>query len=527
MCYPPVFIHIPLSDRTRIDWSGIPEVPFPPRVSLETGNQKWGGYFTHFEDVCLKKLLYEKQEGKWTGWQRLNAEFLLIGASSSGDIRIITDISGSFPCYFCYTPDGWMISTELTQIVAAHPSPQLNSVAALRFLQREITNSEETLVRDVYVAPAGCEITLLPNGRIMKNTYLKNLQLLPPFLTTDHFIDAFLDALRLSIEKRLKALPDGPIAADVTSGLDSSLLAYILKKEGFNVSFYSMITGQQDPDCRPAIVASFCKRHNLKHTFVAVEDCSPFLTELDIMWGKRVPAALSWSQFQRYFSRLRQEGRGCRISGEGADEIYYIRDFTETGSFDEAGFPLRLEGKFQRGLHKLITDRGYKALYEAGLAANRLNLPSLFPHSVIETRRDLFSILWENGIGMISPFIDINVLECAARIPVQINHKHEIWQSRTDIFVREQLQQKKGEPGNSLSSLLSKPEIAIQLLRESRLSRLGFVRGREIAEEILRGDIEAYIQTEAGMFLWQLLTLEHFATQLCEDSKAEYLFARL
>lgn len=69
-----------------------------------------------------------------------------------------------------------------------------------------------------------------------------------------------------------------------------------------------------------------------------------------------------------------------------------------------------------------------------------------FSDSVITLFQINFPFIWESGVWMISPFVDLRLLQVARGIPDtgigKTYLKQQIWNKRTDIFTSSQFREK-------------------------------------------------------------------------------------
>jgi hypothetical protein len=124
---------------------------------------------------------------------------------------------------------------------------------------------------------------------------------------------------------------------------------------------------------------------------------------------------------------------------------------------------------------------------------------------------DYFPVYWQNGVWGISPLSDPRLVKLSTQCPSDAEKK-DIWKGRYDIFIKEQLLQKKTHLGNHVDQYLTHPktkEKIIAVLKNSYLTHMGIVKGDEIINN-LRSNREFIYTKETSTFLLNVLMIELF-----------------
>jgi asparagine synthase (glutamine-hydrolysing) len=142
------------------------------------------------------------------------------------------DVAGTRNFYY-YAADGWFaFASEIKGLVALNRiPPELNDSRLLDYLVDEFDRDDEvaTFYRGINRLPAGHAIRVtervVRTWRYWKPESLSELR----FSSLDECADAFAEQFRAVIKSRLRA--NGPVAAQLSGGLDSSAIVGVIDKD--------------------------------------------------------------------------------------------------------------------------------------------------------------------------------------------------------------------------------------------------------------------------------------------------------
>lgn len=496
----------------------LPPTRLLQRFDLHTSSFKAVGYLARHAGAetpdDLVRLSLRSQVGSPNA--HIGEFFVVVRETSTGVVRVLTDATGSFPVYASWDGKCWWISTSLREVALRLPRPKLNAPNIVRWLTGERRGGTSTIIHDVLSAPAGATLVLGVN---------ESWHIAPPLapppasepeaILTRHITEA-ADAVAAALEQAVKDCTAGEatscVASDLTSGLDSSLVAWCAKQCGRDVQAFSMVEGSDDPDCRIPVIRAFAERHALTHQIIDVTDKAPFSTDDDIRWGVDSPETVAWSRIAQYLQAIAKQGHVLRLTGEGGDEVL-IQDSSLTAGPDSSGaFAQRHQDRMTQGMGTLLSPVGIKLAAAAG--SEHEYSPSRIPQAVIQSRRALFPLAWHYGVWPLAPFLDQRVLKAARSIPLALTGKHEIWQHRLDIFLPEQLEPKMGQVGSTAMFAVRRFDLTCDLLKKSVLERAGIIEAEGILARLADNDTSHWLSSIAGTWLWRIVALEIFLQSL-------------
>jgi len=437
---------------------------------------------------------------------------------------VISDQTGKFPCYFFVTNEDLVLSTSFYNIFKLLSSPKLNIGHALDFIYRDILITNKTIIEGVFLLPPATLGEFKNNGTHESKTLLDVEKFLSvPFKkysNLEEFGNDFFKALNEVVKERLATLNRVDFCSDISSGFDSSLICYLLKKNSLK-SFvgYSQIAKAAIQDTQPEIVSDFARKHNLRVKFVPYDHLFPFSTKEDLEWIRRGPSLIQKSQVYNLLHLMRKDGNLARFTGEGGDETYWSNDDILNLILR---FPIQkhfFESLASRkyGIDKILTEKGIEILLDKERFRQKSLYPSFVSASAITLLINNFPLSWETEVWPITPFMDARLIQIARGIPSKGKEKRflkqEIWKGRNDIFTKGQFREKGGTEEHYKRFLVEKREFVASILKNSLLGERGWAKSLKVINDISNGEMKAYCEGEVMGYLINLLELEYFIQQ--------------
>jgi asparagine synthase (glutamine-hydrolysing) len=182
----------------------------------------------------------------------VDGAFALAWTDAEGRLHLARDAIGQRSLYWGRAPSGGIAwGTRLHDVLAAGVERRLDPVAVTTFLTTAYVPGSATLVAGIRAVPAGVELifgqdapgaTSLPDPPEPPEPVARPFWTLPA--TPDAFEDehALRERLRATLEDAVaRALPDGPLGAFLSGGIDSSLVVALACKRrpvhAFSISF--------------------------------------------------------------------------------------------------------------------------------------------------------------------------------------------------------------------------------------------------------------------------------------------------
>src|SRR5581483_8857263 len=176
----------------------IPDNDFPPRFLVNNEDFFIGGYFVSYHPrMKIEELVLLCKKGNWRRVAELNADFIIVYFNyKSREIRILTDQSGKFPCYYRLSSQSIFVSTSFFEVMKKMVSLTLDIEKTLEFIYRDTSVSTRTFIER--------------------------------FDSLQSFSDRFLLVLEKSVQDRLLFANEFNFGSDISSGFDSALVTYLL-----------------------------------------------------------------------------------------------------------------------------------------------------------------------------------------------------------------------------------------------------------------------------------------------------------
>lgn len=506
----------------------LPQRVFPPRFTIQTKDSFCGGYFLCYDrKVDAHKILQECKNRNWQFLANLIGDFFIIYCDFiKRELFLFTGQSSTFPCYFTLTSDKFILSPEFGLVCRKIPKKTLDVGSALDFIYFQLVAQRTP---DTFIS----EIKQLPPGNLLKinkdfSYSIRNLIDFDGFYSpkpqvyesSELFVSDLLSLLSTVINEQLATIQDMSCGAELSSGFDSSIVCYLLKrasKKAF-ICYSSIASAVEEFDPKETI-QEFSRKHGLRTIFLDVSDFYPFATRHDILWTKRYffPADHGQEQVYRTWSKYREDGANLIFTGFGGDELYGVSAEAEIAPFVLQREFFKLVRAFRYGDRRVLTDRGEGLLLDRERFANKNFYLSIIPTSSTAPALFYFPMYWRLNCWQITPFIDPRVLRLALNIPRKDNKlptRHELFRHRNEIFVPLQFRNKIGG-GSYVSQFLEKRrELVISILHTSLLGQSGWVKSEEIIKDLKGDNIRNYIANSNLLAqLHNLVRLEYFIQQ--------------
>jgi asparagine synthase (glutamine-hydrolysing) len=373
------------------------------------------------------------------------------------------DQIGIAPLFYVETRAGVLFASEIKALLRSRAVPRQVDLTGLdQVLTFPGPVSPRTLFAGIHSLPPG-HLLIVDPDRAPKLACYWDLDYPreddPPGPTDRDFHIAALDeALRASVRRRLQA--DVPVSAYLSGGLDSALIVAIAAdltpgetRDTFSIAFADPAIDERR--YQRLLAERLGTRHHQRE--VAPDDILACLR--DIVWGAEAPLRESYNACSLILSRMvRDEGRKVVLSGEGADELFggyvgYRLDVdrpASDGEYDDIEAMLEAELRTKLwGDPDFFYEKPYHALGEtkralyAATAVARLPAFDSLAHSPVDParlkgrsrfhRRSYLDfklrmadhlladhgdrVAFANGVEARYPFLDLDVIDCARRIP--------------------------------------------------------------------------------------------------------------
>lgn len=509
-----------------LDNLNLPKHEFPPRFLVAKENFFCGGYFVCYnKTVSIEEIIAACRQHNWQFLMNMVADFLIIYCDFiKRELFILIDSVGKFPCYFSTADNQLVFSTEFGLVKDELSSCTLDLGVAFDYLSGVcfLIPGERTIISEIKQILPGtllmvdenlsCSLTSLVDIGSFLNFRPKT------YRSVKKFADDFVLFLGQLISEQLGVLGSLPFAADLSSGFDSPLVCYLLKKHSRNpFTCHTMVSEHIAEDTIPEVVREFCQKHELKSKFFPIDEFCP-LSEFDLSWIKErfYPATHAIELERRILETVSREARAI-FQGIGGDEIYGSVFIEQTARFPvQLGYFDAVTSVLKWHVDEIITPKGIEILLDKKRHTTKGYHPLLVSPTATMAVRSYFPHYWEMGVWPMTPYIDPRLVQFARGMPhrgEKFPDKREIWQHRSDIFLPKQFRSKGNFSGFIKLFVSRRKEFILSALQNSILAEKGWVKAREIFNDFQRGNEEKYLADFVPLHLMFLLQLEYFLQQ--------------
>ena len=273
-------------------------------------------FYTHSDSEVLIHL-YEEYGIDFL--HHLNGEFAFaLYDHHKRQLVMARDPFGVNPLCYAYHNGQFLFSSEAKGILATAGFPRSINKDYLTSVGLGIPNTENTLFNNITnLKPGHCAILSADGKKVFQ--YWK-----PDFSkTTDSYEDArwkVKDLLTQSVRRRLEGNP--PIALALSSGLDSTIVAAVVRSLGHTPTTFSM--GFKGRDFNEAHVAASTARFlNMPHHTEEITHESLLKSFMKSLWHtENVTNSLSNTGRLLTNNAIRQQGFKAVMGGESSDELF-------------------------------------------------------------------------------------------------------------------------------------------------------------------------------------------------------------
>lgn len=505
----------------------LPKNKFPTDFFYKENGLFIAGYFvSYYPKITSSRLMQLCKGNKWREISKIIGDFIILYCDlTSRKLLVLTDQTGKFPCYFSLTDKEFIMSTSFNKVANSLADLTLDVPEALDYIHRNMGVKDTTIIKEIKQVPPATLLHLSEEWKCSLFPMIDPQEILgQPFEkyeSIEEFTNSFLSNLEMIIRERLGAVGKLQFCSELSSGFDSPLVAYLLKKNISRPFTCYSHTFKLDPGyTNPDAVKEFAKGHRLKIRIISHDHLFPFSAKEDLEWMENEPVGQTGMADAYYDFRIKsKEGNRVCFEGHGGDEIYRMDEKTIQLNLT---FPIQVE-YFERleldsfGIDKVLTKKGLGALFDK----KRFESKSAYYLGVADSAatvyfNNFFPILWETKVWPVTPFIDPRLVQIARGIPKPNNGhlmKQEIWKHRMDIFVPGQFIRKRGPDEQFKRYLTEKSDLVIKILQNSLLGARGWAKSSEIIDDLKKKNIEKYTGDDAMSYIVNLVGIEYFIQQ--------------
>jgi len=215
----------------------LPEKSVIKKVWHEDGRGCLGGYWLNFgPKIDLEKIMNKLSAGDKDFFVELNAEFLFFYVEKvSRRVRIVSDLFGRFPWYCYFDKTRMVMSSDLSLVAEQVENKTLDWECAFDALNWTMHGTEKSMIREIKQIPAGSMVVIVGKSLDFEAFPLIDYQKflldrIEPVTSIEDFREVLLWQLEKIVEERLGTVKKVNFVAELSSGLDCTLIAYLVNK---------------------------------------------------------------------------------------------------------------------------------------------------------------------------------------------------------------------------------------------------------------------------------------------------------
>lgn len=507
-----------LSNQFKLD---LPETVFPKKFEIDNPLGYCTGYFAGYENNFTSDQLFELCRDQ--NWQKLansNNDFLVFYFDkSSQQTFVLMDQTEKFDLFFA-TEKELMISSDFKSIKARFSKLNIETDTLFTILERGWHPTEKTIFKEIKQLPPATLLTIDPtlNWQLTPQIQLDKFLTVPlkKYPSAKSFAGDFLDLFETIVKQQLKEVRDLPLACDLSSGFDCTLVAYMVNKlSPHKLVCFSGCSSQTQGDTNIPIMQRFASEHQLPLKIIDCEDRFSGNYPDWQTWNNEDILQLSSDYAYDLHKTIAHQGFPVKFNGWGGDEVYWSYGLDALGSYSIQSHYFSSVRKANFGLENILTKKGMNMFLSWERFQSRSPYPQIISTSATFCAKFLSPIFWELGIWPMTPFMDTRLVQLCRNIPKNSSRhylsKQEIFKDRTDIFPTEMWVEKGDMEVVSYNFFLKQSEFVNKILNNSILHQAGLIDKKVILQGLADGSYSAmFSKSDLSSFLHILILIEFF-----------------
>lgn len=519
-----LFLHIALGIDFEITELVHPYRKIPTMINATEGNRHYIGYlqsYTRVEELqSYQEYFFCNNAGFTLTWE----DYLLIELDRGNkQVRISLDPGGRFPCYFAIENRNLYISTDHEQVRKHLNQVTLNISEAIRLITNSLFISDQTLIQEVSMAPPGCIVLISENDNIQIDTAPFSFKHYPErdFRSEDAFLDELLAEIHQGIKMQLDSFgsKNPMIGSHMSSGLDSTLISYILSQAGVLPQSYFIHSELSPESDRLDVARAFANKHGLDLTPFNCSSYIPFQSADDLLQLKKYPGNTNPLQgmIRRFNEMIANEDIEVVFTGEGGNEVFRMKQGASTEPYYLHHSFFALVDGLKAGLaplfhtkmlmHVLGNDFKQESYYQPHLSA-----------SLVRANLAEFKNYWDFDLWPTMPFQSPVVMALLRNATVNgkpLPKRNELMRNKIgEIYYSEQFEVTSDYAHLIMGMFINQKEKIIKLFENSILADAKIIDIDYINAGLLNGKlVEDIVEAEMIVMLYRILSLEYYLQQ--------------
>jgi asparagine synthase (glutamine-hydrolysing) len=343
------------------------------------------------------------------GIEKLHGQFAYaMWDERSRELWLSRDRLGIVPVYYYWDGRVFAFGSEIKAVLAALPDgPQVDEDSLRDYLAHRAVPWPHTLFRGVRKLPPGHRIHLDAEGNLSCEAWWSLPTSLPTPTEPGDAVDQVSDALEQAVQSQLVA--DVPVGAYLSGGVDSSLIAALMKRARHGGDVMTFSAGFGDPRFDELPYArKVSDLLGTKHHEILVDPADFEALWGRLTWHRDAPISEPADVAIHRIALLARDSVKVLLSGEGSDELFagYPKYRAARAAAAAMALPKSARKRLLRGIERLlpanqgrlrIALRAMSAADEAQVFQTwfapftRYERETLFPGEERETHREIWN----------------------------------------------------------------------------------------------------------------------------------------
>lgn len=478
----------------------------PQKLNFHRHNVWCVGYQAIYnQKFNLDKIISEIKASNWQYFNTLIGPLIITYLDvDSRRVHIVTDQLGSLFVYYYFDNSKIIIATDPNNI-AKSVKAEINWEKSLRMLTNFELCDTKTIFQNVFEAPTTSVTTFTLNKKISisvqkyGNILHQKISGIPD--SQVKFLDVYLKLLTQVVEEQAKLMPEEQVYAQLSSGLDSSLINYILKnrlKLHFtSIAYVAPKIKQMDSK---SIIFNFARKHKLNLKIYDVTEDYPFSTKKEFAEFEKFPFLSDNINTElNFLKHLNKQKIKFVFTGFYGDELYYYHQFHRLNKYYHALRFFEFQYlKHQKIFDLFFTPQAIDVLLDRNYFSQTSFFTALISDNQIGSNRTAYMFNKNKNKWEFSPYCDPRLLllmnEFLTKNPQKYSKKTLLQPLVNKVYLPEQFSNPKSTFTYLYSQSLQKKHNSkiLDILDLSYLTKIGYIKGREIAQNLRKNKIKKY-----------------------------------
>jgi hypothetical protein len=505
---------------------------FPPDIYAEMGCGIIFGYCVIYnQSVSINKIVRDIDKKEWEQFNNYIGDYLLFYLNTeTKDLFIVTNHAGQFTPYYQLTKTEFEFSLDLEKIIESKNVSHNWQKIAGHILETHMSD-DSTIFEEIKTIPPNCYLHLnfIENPILSVRSYLSKKILddnISPADSIKTFTNEYFQILQQIISEYLTKTSHLQIGARLSSGLDSTLVNYLIKRQGIdNFTSLSIIAQNITGFDSKTTIENFTLKHHLHTEYFDGSNYYLFSPQHQYFTNPpQYPIFQRWDNLQTHFIQYVADlGIKVVFTGSFHEDLYTAHKLPFINKYINYIYYyqyINLKNLIQPDIH-IFTENFYTTL----LNKNYYNHPNIFPSltrsDALQVAKNSFQRNKTCNVWELHPFLDPRLIQHFMRLPI---HYENIRYSRLhllkaldqDIYLPNQFIDDAHFTNLYIQYLKYSKKYCLDLIKKSYLGTNGFVYSEKVLHRIKEFKVGFTEKEMVDSYISNILMFEHYVQRYTE-----------